>query len=51
VRRAKEAVGIAIIGSLDGVSTGGWIQFAKKIEQAGADALELNVYSNRPIRR
>src|SRR5215510_5549518 len=44
VRRAKEAVGIPIIGSLNGVSTGGWIEFAKKIEQAGADALELNVY-------
>ena len=44
VRRAKEAVGIPIIGSLNGVSSGGWIEFAKKIEQAGADALELNVY-------
>ena len=44
VRRAKEAVRIPIIGSLNGVSTGGWIEFAKKIEQAGADALELNVY-------
>jgi dihydroorotate dehydrogenase (fumarate) len=43
VRRAKEAVGIPIIGSLNGVSTGGWIEFAQKIEQAGADALELNV--------
>ena len=44
VRRAKDAVGIPIIGSLNGVSTGGWIEFAKRIEQAGADALELNVY-------
>jgi dihydroorotate dehydrogenase (fumarate) len=44
VRRAKEAVAIPIIGSLNGVSTGGWIDFAKKIEQAGADALELNIY-------
>jgi dihydroorotate dehydrogenase (fumarate) len=44
LRRAKEAVGIPVIGSLNGVSTGGWIEFAKKIEQAGADALELNVY-------
>jgi dihydroorotate dehydrogenase (fumarate) len=42
--RAKAAVGIPIIGSLNGVSTGGWISYAKKIEQAGADALELNVY-------
>jgi len=44
VRRAKEAVGIPIIGSLNGVSSGGWVEFAKKIEQAGVDALELNVY-------
>jgi dihydroorotate dehydrogenase (fumarate) len=44
MRRAKETVGIPVIGSLNGVSTGGWIEFAKKIEQAGADALELNVY-------
>jgi dihydroorotate dehydrogenase (fumarate) len=44
VRRAKEAVAIPVIGSLNGVSTGGWIEYAKKIEQAGADALELNVY-------
>ena len=44
VRRAKEAVDIPIIGSLNGISTGGWTDFAKQIEQAGADALELNVY-------
>ncbi len=44
VRRAKAAVDVPIIGSLNGVSTGGWITYAKKIEQAGADALELNVY-------
>jgi dihydroorotate dehydrogenase (fumarate) len=44
IRQAKAAVGIPVIGSLNGVSTGGWISFAKKIEQAGADALELNVY-------
>jgi dihydroorotate dehydrogenase (fumarate) len=44
VRRAKAAVDIPIIGSLNGVSTGGWITYARKIEQAGADALELNVY-------
>jgi dihydroorotate dehydrogenase (fumarate) len=44
VRRAKAAVGIPIIGSLNGISTGGWIQYAKKIQEAGADALELNVY-------
>jgi dihydroorotate dehydrogenase (fumarate) len=44
VRRAKAAVDIPIIGSLNGVSTGGWIGYARKIEDAGADALELNVY-------
>jgi dihydroorotate dehydrogenase (fumarate) len=33
-----------VIGSLNGVSTGGWIEYARKIEQAGADAIELNVY-------
>lgn len=44
IRRAKEAVDIPVIGSLNGVSTGGWIKYAKKIEEAGADALELNIY-------
>jgi dihydroorotate dehydrogenase (fumarate) len=44
IRLAKEAVDIPIIGSLNGVSTGGWIEYARKIEEAGADALELNVY-------
>ncbi len=44
IHKAKQAVNIPIIGSLNGVSTGGWIDYAKKIEQAGADALELNVY-------
>jgi len=44
LRLAKEAVGIPIIASLNGVSTGGWISYAKEIEQAGADALELNPY-------
>ena len=44
VRKAKEAVDIPIIGSLNGVSTGGWIDYAKKIQDAGASALELNVY-------
>jgi dihydroorotate dehydrogenase (fumarate) len=44
VRRAKAAVGIPVIGSLNGISTGGWITYAKKIQEAGADALELNVY-------
>jgi dihydroorotate dehydrogenase (fumarate) len=44
LRKAKEAVSIPIIGSLNGVTTGGWMEYAKKIEQAGADGLELNVY-------
>lgn len=44
VRRAKAAVSIPVIGSLNGVSTGGWIEYARRIEEAGADALELNVY-------
>jgi len=44
IQKAKEAVNIPIIGSLNGVSTGGWVDYAKKIQEAGADALELNVY-------
>jgi dihydroorotate dehydrogenase (fumarate) len=44
LHRVKEAVSIPVIGSLNGVSTGGWIKYAKKIEEAGADALELNIY-------
>jgi len=39
-----QAVNIPVIGSLNGVSTGGWIRYAKKIQDAGADALELNIY-------
>ena len=45
LQRAKAAVHIPVIGSLNGTSTGGWIEYAKKIEEAGANALELNVYS------
>lgn len=44
VRQAKEALDIPVIGSLNGVSTGGWTNYAQRIEQAGADALELNIY-------
>lgn len=44
IRKAKEAVDIPIIASLNGKSFGGWIDYARKIEQAGADALELNIY-------
>jgi dihydroorotate dehydrogenase (fumarate) len=42
--KAKAAVDIPVIGSLNGISDGGWIEYAKKIEEAGADALELNLY-------
>jgi dihydroorotate dehydrogenase (fumarate) len=44
IAKAKEAVDIPIIASLNGVTVGGWIDYARKMEQAGADALELNVY-------
>ena len=44
IRRAKEAVDIPIIGSLNGASVGGWTDYASLIEDAGADALELNIY-------
>ena len=44
VRQAKEAVDIPIIASMNGTSKGGWLDYSKKIEQAGADALELNIY-------
>jgi dihydroorotate dehydrogenase (fumarate) len=44
IRKAKQAVNIPVIASLNGVSTGGWIKYAKEMEQAGADALELNVF-------
>lgn len=40
----KKAVNIPVIGSLNGVSKGGWTSYAKRIEEAGADALELNLY-------
>jgi dihydroorotate dehydrogenase (fumarate) len=40
----KKTVNIPVFGSLNGVSPGGWMEYAKKIEEAGADALELNVY-------
>jgi dihydroorotate dehydrogenase (fumarate) len=44
IRQAKVAVDIPIIGSLNGVSAGGWVRYAKEMEQAGADAVELNIY-------
>jgi dihydroorotate dehydrogenase (fumarate) len=44
LNKIKQAVKIPVIGSLNGVSSGGWIKYAKRIEEAGADALELNLY-------
>jgi dihydroorotate dehydrogenase (fumarate) len=44
VRKVKQAVSVPVIGSLNGFTHGGWLDYAKLIEQAGADALELNVY-------
>jgi dihydroorotate dehydrogenase (fumarate) len=44
IARVKAAVDVPVIGSLNGVSSGGWVQYARLIEEAGADALELNVY-------
>src|SRR5512138_1412652 len=44
IAKLKKTVTIPVIGSLNGVSTGGWVEYAKKIEEAGADALELNIY-------
>ena len=45
LRRAKEAVRIPILASLNGVTPGGWVRFAKEMEEAGADAIELNTYA------
>jgi dihydroorotate dehydrogenase (fumarate) len=42
--KCKQAVGIPVIASLNGTTRGGWIGYAKQMEQAGADALELNIY-------
>lgn len=44
ISKLKQAVQIPVIGSLNGVSAGGWTSYAKRIESAGADALELNLY-------
>jgi dihydroorotate dehydrogenase (fumarate) len=45
LRRAKAAVKIPVLASLNGATTGGWVRFAKDMEQAGADAIELNTYA------
>jgi dihydroorotate dehydrogenase (fumarate) len=44
IRRIKDAVHIPVIASLNGISNGGWLEYARLMDQAGADALELNVY-------
>jgi dihydroorotate dehydrogenase (fumarate) len=44
ITKAKSSVKIPIIASLNGVSTGGWISYAKEFEKSGADAIELNIY-------
>jgi len=44
IQKVKEAVDIPVIASLNGKSLGGWTNYAKKIEEAGANALELNIY-------
>ena len=44
IRKAKEAVAIPIIASLNGSTLGGWTKFARQVEQAGADAIECNIY-------
>ena len=44
IRKAKEATGIPVIASLNGVEASGWAETAKQMAQAGADAIELNVY-------
>jgi len=44
IRKAKESVKIPVIASLNGSSIGGWVDYAKMMQQAGADALELNIY-------
>jgi dihydroorotate dehydrogenase (fumarate) len=43
IRKIKEAVQVPLIASLNGVSAGGWVKYAKKLQDAGADALELNI--------
>ena len=44
IRRIKQAVKLPVVASLNGITNEGWLSYARKIQQAGADALELNVY-------
>ena len=45
LRRSKDAVDIPVMASLNGATTGGWLRFAREMEEAGADAIELNTYA------
>lgn len=45
IANAKKAVNVPIIASLNGSTLGGWVKYAKQMEEAGADAIELNIYS------
>jgi dihydroorotate dehydrogenase (fumarate) len=45
IAKAKAAVSIPLIGSLNGTTFGGWMTYARQIQEAGADALEVNIYS------
>ncbi len=45
LRRARAAVSIPVLGSLNGVTTGGWVRYAREMEQAGVNAIELNTYA------
>jgi len=44
IRKAKERVNIPVIGSLNGITTEGWIDYSRLMEQAGADAIEVNIF-------
>ncbi len=44
IAKAKAKVSIPVIASLNGVSAGGWMEYARKMQEAGADAIELNIY-------
>jgi dihydroorotate dehydrogenase (fumarate) len=44
LRRAKESVDIPIFASMNGTSKGGWLEYAKRLQEAGADGIELNIY-------
>ena len=48
IHKAKAAVDIPVIASLNGCSEGGWVDYARQIEQAGADGIELHIYYNPP---